>query len=113
MRLIRHLRMAIILLFANTLTAQTGQYDTRFSIKNYDCGNKIVTIQLQVRAISVSLKFNMGDANYRFEYDPRLIDHPRLVAQPNFSNQSPDRDMNYGVQNLNGTSKGQLQQKVS
>ncbi len=113
MRLIRHLRMAIILLFANTLTAQTGQYDTRFSIKNYDCGNKVVTIQLQVRAISVSLKFNMGDANYRFEYDPRLIDHPRLVAQPNFSNQSPDRDMNYGVQNLNGTSKGDTRGLVS
>jgi hypothetical protein len=55
----------------------------------------------------------MGDANYRFEYDPRTIDHPRIVSQPNFSNQSPDRDMNYGLQNLNGTSKGETRGLVS
>ena len=113
MRLIGHLWIAVILLLANTLTAQTGQYDARFLMKNYDCGNKIATIQLQVRAVDVNHKFNMGDANYRFEYDPRTIDHPRIVAQPNFSNQSPDRDMNYGMQNLNGTSKGDTRGLVS
>jgi gliding motility-associated-like protein len=90
-----------------------GQYDARFSIKNYDCTNSVVLIQLQVRAIDVNHKFNMGDANYRFEYDPRTIDHPRLVAQPNFSSQAPANDMNYGVQNLNGTSKGDTRGLVS
>ena len=114
MRRLQHLWFAAILLIAlTTATAQTGQYDARFSMKNYDCGNKIAIIQLQVRAIDVDHKFNMGDANYRFEYDPRSIDHPRIVAQPNFSNQSPDRDMNYGVQNLNGTSKGDTRGLVS
>jgi gliding motility-associated-like protein len=114
MRRLQHLWLAVILLIALTsATAQTGLYDARFSMKNYDCGNKIATIQLQVRAIDVNHKFNMGDANYRFEYDPRSIDHPRITAQPNFSNQSPDRDMNYGMQNLNGTSKGDTRGLVS
>lgn len=112
-RLLNQWIAAILLLTASTLTAQNGQYDARFSIKNYDCGSKIATLQLQVRAIDVAHKFNMGDANYRFEYDPRVIDHPRLVSQPNFSNQSPDRDMNYGMQNLNGTSKGDTRGLVS
>lgn len=114
MRFFQHLWIAALLLVSTiTLTAQNGQYDVRFSLKNYDCGNKIATLQLQVRATDLDHRFYMGDANYRFEYDPRLIDHPRIVAQPNFSNQQPANDANYGVQNLNGTSKGDTRGLVS
>lgn len=114
MRVLQHVWLVAFILFsAMTLTAQNGQYDVRFAVKNYDCGSKITTIQLQVRAIDLDHRFLMGDANYRFEYDPRLIDHPRLVAQPNFSNQAPANDGNYGVQNLNGTSKGDTRGLIS
>ena len=114
MRLFQHLWI-VTLFWVSTigLKAQNGQYDARFSIKNYDCGNKIAILNLQVRAIDLDHRFFMGDANYRFEYDPRLIDHPRIVAQPNFSNLSPANDGNYGVQNLNGTSKGDTRGLVS
>ena len=114
MRLFQHLWIVTLFLVSTIgLKAQNGQYDARFSLKNYDCGNKIAILNLQVRAIDLDHRFFMGDANYRFEYDPRLIDHPRIVAQPNFSNQSPANDGNYGLQNLNGTSKGDTRGLVS
>ncbi len=114
MRFFQHLWLLAFLLIAlSNATAQNGQYDARFTVKNYDCGSKVATILLQVRAIDPAHTFNMGDANYRFEYDPRLIDHPRLVAQPNFSSQAPASDINFGVQNLNGTSKGDTRGLVS
>lgn len=114
MRLIRHIWVAYVLLLSAThLTAQNGQYDARFNVKTYDCANRVATIQLQVRATDTARRFNMGDANYRFEYDPRLIARPRIVAQPNFSNQAPSNDLNYGTQNLNGSSAGTTRGLVS
>ena len=114
MRRYLHLWMVFgLLLSAIHLNAQNGQYDARFSVKAYDCGNKTATIMLQVRAIDLAHRYLMGDANYRFEYDPRLIARPRITAQPNFSNQSPANDLNYGLQNLNGSSAGATRGLVS
>ncbi len=114
MRLIRQLWIASILLFlAIQVNAQNGQYDVRFLTKTFDCANRNATIQLQVRARDTAHRFNMGDANYRFEYDPRLIARPRIVAQPNFSNQAPNSDLNYGLQNLNGSTAGLTRGLVS
>jgi gliding motility-associated-like protein len=114
MGLIRHIWVAcVLLLTATQLTAQNGQYDARFAVKTYDCANKVATIQLQVRAVDTAHRFLMGDANYRFEYDPRLIASPRIVSQPNFSNQAPANDQNYGLQNLNGSSAGTSKGLVS
>lgn len=114
MRLYRHLwLLGVLLLSAIHVMAQNGKYDARFNVKAFDCGNKTATIQLQVRAIDAAHTYNMGDANYRFEYDPRLIARPRIAAQPNFSNQVPASDMNYGLQNLNGSSAGLTRGLVS
>ena len=114
MRLIRHLWIASILFFMTTHgNAQNGQYDARFLTKTFDCANRVATIQLQVRAKDVTHRFNMGDANYRFEYDPRLIARPRITAQPNFSSQPPLSDQNYGTQNLNGSTAGPTRGLVS
>jgi gliding motility-associated-like protein len=114
MRLIRHLWIACVLLFSAAQgNAQNGQYDARFLTKTYDCANRVATIMLQVRAKDTTHRFNMGDANYRFEYDPRLIARPRIVAQPNFSNQAPANDLNYGLQNLNGSTAGLTRGLVS
>ena len=65
-----------------------------------------VTIQVQVKSHDAAHLFNMGDANYRFDYDPRIIRNPAIVSQENFSNQPPSSDLNYVAQNLNGSSVG-------
>lgn len=95
------------------LNAQNGQFDVRFSTKKWDCNAKKLTIQVQVRAHDAAHAFRMGDANYRFEYDPRQITQPRIVLQENFSNQAPASDLNYGPQNINGSSEGSTRGIVS
>ena len=87
-----------------SLLAQNGQFDVRFTVKNFACDSSQVTIAVQVRAHDMAHTFNMGDANYRFEYDPRLINTPKIVSQEHYSNLAPSSDFNYGPQNLNGSS---------
>jgi large repetitive protein len=89
-----------------TAVAQNGLYDVRFAIKNFDCTNNKVTIQVQVKAHDAAHTFKLGDANYRFDYDPRVIKNPAIVSQENFSNLPPSSDLNYTPQNLNGSSAG-------
>jgi gliding motility-associated-like protein len=92
-----------LLLMRDGVTAQNGAYDVRFQVKDIQCSDRNVTVELQVKAHSTTTKFVMGDANYRFEYDPRMIRNPRIVSQINFSSQAPARNANYGIQNLNGS----------
>ena len=92
-----------LLLMRNGVMAQNGAYDVRFQVKDIQCSDRNVTVELQVKAHSAPAKFVMGDANYRFEYDPRIIRNPRIVSQVNFSSQAPARNANYGIQNLNGS----------
>jgi gliding motility-associated-like protein len=92
-----------LLLMKNDGIAQNGAYDVRFQVKDVQCADRNVTVELQVKAHSATAHFVMGDANYRFEYDPRNLRNPRIVSQPNFSSQAPARNANYGIQNLNGS----------
>ncbi|MFM2269911.1 MAG: hypothetical protein RL757_3352 [Bacteroidota bacterium] len=92
--------------FSTLAIGQNGQFDVRFQVKTVDCQTQKVTIALQVRAHDAAHTFLMGDANYRFEYDPRLISNPVIASQENFSNLAPASDLNYGVQNLNGSTAG-------
>lgn len=94
-------------------TAQNGLFDVRFTVKSFTCDSSKVTIAVQVRAHDMAHTFNMGDANYRFEYDPRLINNPKIVSQEHFSNIAPSSDFNYGPQNLNGSSAGTTKGIVS
>ena len=107
-RTISNFVLSLCLLFLGTTTtlAQNGQFDVRFTIKNFDCANNKVTILLQVKAHDAAHTFVMGDANYRFDYDPRVIKNPAITSQENFSNQAPSSDLNYVAQNLNGSSVG-------
>ena len=105
---------SLLLLIASiTATAQNGQSDVRFTVKNFDCATNKVTIQVQVKAHDAAHTFLMGDANYRFDYDPRIIRNPAIVSQENFSNQAPSSDLNYVAQNLNGSSVGSTLGTVS
>jgi large repetitive protein len=96
----------LLFLFGTSLSAQNGLFDVRFTVKNFDCANNKVTMQLQVKAHDAAHTFFMGDANYRFDYDPRVIRNPTIVSQENFSSIPPASDANYILQNLNGSSFG-------
>jgi hypothetical protein len=96
----------VFLVFSLKIMAQKGLYDVRFTVKNVNCTTKVATIAVQVKANSADKTFLMGDANYRFDFDPRQMRNPRIVSQDNFSNIAPASDPNYGTQNLNGTSTG-------
>jgi hypothetical protein len=95
-----------------------GKFDVRFTVKNLDCtvSPKTLTIAVQVKSKTMADTFLMGDANYRFRFKTtqlRLLGTSplyasSLVSQENFSSAlaSPNRDFNYGIQNLNGSGEG-------
>jgi gliding motility-associated-like protein len=107
-RLLLLCRLCVFFFIGNTmsLTAQNGLYEVRLTIKSYACKDKKVILQVWTRAHTENNAFFMGDANYRFEYDPRQIRSPRIISQDNFSNVSNAVDRNYGTQNLVGSTEG-------
>ncbi len=106
-RTLTYMLSLLCLCFVSTMaTAQNGLYDVRFAIKNFDCANNKVVIQVQVKSHDAAHTFLMGDANYRFDYDPRVINTPMIVSEENFSNQPPAMDLNYAKQTLQGSSAG-------
>jgi gliding motility-associated-like protein len=82
--------------------AQQGSFDVQLSLKKMDCTTAKAEVQIQVRA-KKGQEFDMGDANYRFEYDARSLKNPKILSQDNFSNQATKRDLNYGTHNLQGS----------
>ncbi|MGV3561120.1 hypothetical protein [Larkinella arboricola] len=108
-----YLLVGLFLGLVSTSFAQKGRFHVRFTVKTIDCGTAKAVIQLQVKASSPDSTFLMGDANYRFDYDPRIINNPTIVSQENFSSQAPASDTRYGVQNLNGSTFGPTKGTVS
>lgn len=105
-RLLLCIIVCLFALLSQRASAQNGQYDVRVTVKDYNCSVHEVTLQVWVKAHTAAQSFLMGDANYRFEYDPRIIKTPRIFSQDNFSNVAPARDFNYGSQNINGSTEG-------
>lgn len=83
--------------------AQSGKFDVRIKLKSSDCVAKKITIQVQVKAHDATSTFKMGDANFRFDYDPKVVTNPVNVLQENFSNVAPASDLNYVAQTLTGS----------
>jgi uncharacterized repeat protein (TIGR01451 family) len=83
--------------------AQSGKFDVRIKLKSSDCVAKKITIQVQVKAHDANSTFKMGDANFRFDYDPLVVKSPVNVSQENFSNIAPSSDLNYNAQTLTGS----------
>lgn len=108
-----YLLVGLFLGLVSTSFAQKGRFHVRFTVKTIDCSTAKAVIQLQVRASSADSTFLMGDANYRFDYDPRTINNPTIISQENFSRLSPASDTRYGVQNLNGSTFGPTKGTVS
>jgi gliding motility-associated-like protein len=83
--------------------AQSGSFDAKLSLKKLDCASRKIDVEVQVRSHEAGTIFQMGDANYRFAFNPSVIRNPDILSQENFSSQGKNPDANYGVQNLNGT----------
>jgi uncharacterized repeat protein (TIGR01451 family) len=82
---------------------QDPQWDVRFFLRNVDCSNDKVEIEVQVRSHTGHAQLLMGDANYRFQYPANVLQNPSIIEQTNFSSVAPSSDLDYGVQNLNGS----------
>jgi len=110
-------QLYLLLLFLSTsfsaALAQKGRFDVRFLTKSIDCAANNAVIQLQVRANRADSTFLMGDANFRFDYNPQAINNPGILTQVNFSNASPASDANYAAQSLNGSTAGTTKGTVS
>jgi uncharacterized repeat protein (TIGR01451 family) len=101
-----YLLVSLFLVAVSASFAQNGKFDVRFLVKAIDCTTGKAVINVQVKASDAQSTFLMGDANYRFDYDPRIINNPVILTQENFSSQAPASDVRYGIQNLNGSSFG-------
>ncbi|MBC7892565.1 MAG: hypothetical protein H7Y12_10155, partial [Sphingobacteriaceae bacterium] len=66
-------------LFITQARAQNGRYDVRFTLQEVACPK--VRIQLQVKAHTEQTTFRMGDANFRFDYNPTQLKNPVLKKQ--------------------------------
>ena len=95
----------ILGVFTNSF-AQKGRFSVRFAVKSLDCVTGKVVIRLDVKSSSPDSTFRMGDANYRFDYDSRVIKNPQIVSQENFASPAPSSDVRYNPQNLNGSTAG-------
>jgi gliding motility-associated-like protein len=100
---LRYFLPTALLGLSSLLSAQSGSFDARLSLKNLDCKTGKADVQVEVKAHADNQVFLMGDANYRFEYEASKLKSPTLKSQDNFSNQSPNRQRSYGVHNLQGS----------
>ena len=80
-----------------------GKFDVRLKLKSTDCANKKVVLQVQVKAHDANTTFKMGDANFRFDFDPLVVNNPKNISQENFSSAAPASDANYNAQSMTGT----------
>ena len=97
-------KLTVLTLFsASSVAAQNAHFDVRLALKNVDCTAGKVNVGIEVKAHDAAQAFKMGDANYRFAYNPKQIHAPKLSSQDNFSSQAPQADRNYGSQNLQGS----------
>lgn len=98
----KYLLVLLSLLGLGTARAQSS-FDVRLRLKTLNCTTGKAVVQVDVRAHSGSPSFLMGDANFRFRYNPQQIANPTIVSQDNFSSGVPALDVNYQPQNLQGS----------
>ncbi|MBD2699172.1 gliding motility-associated C-terminal domain-containing protein [Spirosoma sp. BT702] len=99
--------LLILLAFAfdkHQAVAQKGVFDVRLGLKKVDCERQKVLVAVEIKAHDGSSEFLMGNANFRFLYDARFLQHPVLLEQHNFSSYN-GADLNYSPQSLTGSSE--------
>ncbi len=64
----------VFCIFPFLLFSQAGKYDVRFHKDNYDCQNKILYVDIEVKALNPGTAFNMSEQNFRFSYNRDVVD---------------------------------------
>ncbi len=100
-------QFSLLTLFSTVATTaalgQKGSFDLRMALNSVDCKSGKALVSVQVKASNDAQIFNMGDANYRFEYSAAQLRNPVIATQDNFSSQAAQTDRNYAVHNLQGS----------
>jgi len=104
--------VALYVAALSTGLAQEPFYNARLKLRKVDCNLKQLQMDVEIRALQKESVFYLGDANFRFGYDGRLLYRPTLVEQHNFSREAAN-GQEYGVQNLNGSSENLTQALLS
>lgn len=106
--------LLFFLLFVGLWSQANAQtmFNARLRVRKIDCNAKIAQVDVDVRAVSMTDNFYMGDANFRFSYDSRVLKRPVLKLQHRFSSEA-ENGQEYGPQNLNGSTEGQSKGLVS
>lgn len=104
--------VALLVAAFSTGQAQEPFYNARLQLRKVDCNEKKVQMDVEIRSVQQDPAFYLGDANFRFGYDGRLLYRPRLVQQHNFSREAAN-GQEYGVQNLTGSSENLTQALLS
>lgn len=104
--------VALFVALLSTGLAQEGFYHARLKLRKVDCNEKKVQMDVEIRSLHKESVFYLGDANFRFGYDGRLLYRPTLVGRQNFSRDAVN-GQEYGVQNLNGSSENLKQALLS
>ncbi len=85
MKKLLHLSSVVLLLLLGMSVqgyAQKGSFAVQLVLKETDCINKKVTVQVQVKANHADSTFNLGDANFRFLYSSLAISNPAISPNP-------------------------------
>ncbi len=103
MRYFSFLRLPIVCLLSvlwgfAPASAQKGSYDVRLVPGLVECGK--AQVLLQVKAHSDATTFLLGNASFRFDFDPRQVKKLTLKSQDAFSSKAPASNSNYAPQSL-------------
>lgn len=82
MKKLLHLSSVVLLLLLGingSTYAQKGSFAVQLILKQTDCINNKVTLQLQVKANHADSVFYLGDANFRFLYSSLTISNPTIT----------------------------------
>jgi gliding motility-associated-like protein len=91
--------LTITALLGEQAMAQTGRYDVQLVQKTLNCASRKLQVDVAVRATDAAAAFRMGDANYRFSYNPMVVKQPNLIQEQTFTNTTGG----YAGQTTNGS----------
>lgn len=104
MKKLLHLSSVVLLLLLGMGVqghAQKGSFAVQLVLKETDCINNKVIVQVQVKANHADSTFNLGDANFRFRYSSLAISNPAISPNAGAVSANPAYSLN-----LQGSTQG-------
>ncbi|MEO1435700.1 MAG: T9SS type A sorting domain-containing protein, partial [Bacteroidota bacterium] len=79
----------------NPVSAQSGAFDVRFLLNNYDCNTNEVFIDVEIKAADAASTFRLSDQNYRFSFNRSSVN---AVWPPVFHPNTNPSDRSFYIQ---------------